>query len=157
MKGCCSPSDSSPRVFHVERFMLSFPSFTEANGYTKEMIARVGRAAMNYVTEWRCGFPLEDPEDREYALFLVAAHMLILRKNADGDMNDGQTPSGGRVKKATVGAVSVETDAPNSYRSDDYTYWLSQTAYGQELLALLASAAPAGIFVNCCKDSVRVL
>ena len=157
MSGCSASPSVNPRVFPVARFLSEFPQFKNSSDFPETMVARCGKSAMHYITEWRCGFPLQDPEDREYALFLMAAHILTLRKNVNDDMAGGQTPAGGRVKKATVGAVIVETDAPNSYNSDDYTFWLSQTAFGQELLAYLANSAPAGIFMNCARDSVRVI
>lgn len=157
MSGCCPSPSGEVRVFPLAKFLSEFPQFADADNFSETTVARCGNAAMHYITEWRCGFPLEDPNDREYALFLMTAHILSLRKSIDEDMAGGQTPAGGRVKKATVGAVIVETDAPNSYNSDDYTFWLSQTAFGQELLAYLANSAPAGIYMNCMRDSVRVV
>lgn len=153
----CNKPPAEPYVFPVDRFLAEFPQFNDASSFPVNTVARCGKAATHYITAWRQGFPLEDPDEREYALFLMAAHILSLRKNTDDDMSDGQLPAGGRVRKATVGAVTVETDSPSTYSSDDYTYWLSQTIFGQELLAYLANAAPAGIFTNICKDSVRVL
>lgn len=153
----CKPPPAEPYVFPVNRFTAEFPQFGDVNEYPTATIARCGKAATYYISAWRQGFPLEDPDEREYALFLMAAHLLTMRKNTSDEMAQGQLPAGGRVRKAVVGAVTVETDSPNTYSADDYTYWLSQTIFGQELLAYLANAAPAGIFTNICKDSVRVL
>lgn len=144
-------------IFPIEVFLAEFPEFNNATTYTQAMIARCGKAASKYITQWECGFPLSDPDDRMYALFLMAAHILSLRKAAQDEVAGGNTPAGGRVRKATVGAVTIETDSPNSYTSDDYIYWLSQTTYGQELLAYLNNAAPCGVFMNTKKDSVRVI
>lgn len=154
---CPHLHSESIRVFNVSRFRSEFPQFADTTAFPENSIARYGRMAQRYITEWRCGFPLSDPDDREYATFLMAAHIASLRKNADDEMSGGSLPAGGRVRKATVGAVTVETDSPHTYNSDDYTYWLSQTTFGQELLAFLANAAPAGIFLNCPRDTVRVL
>lgn len=154
---CRKPVADVPFTFPVEEFLSEFPAFSEANGFTTTQIVRVGRQAHRYITEWRDGFPLPDPEDRCYALFLMTAHILLLRKNADDDIASGNLPSGGRVKKAIVGAVTVETDSLSSTDTDDYDYWLSQTVYGQELLTYLANSAPAGIYCNTKIDSVRVL
>ena len=85
----------------------------------------------------------------------MTAHLLAIRKNAADNLGEGTMPAGGRVRKAVVGAVTVETDIPTT--SGDFNYFLSQTAYGQELLAYLENAAPAGIFTNCWPDTVRVL
>jgi hypothetical protein len=143
-------------IFPIPKFLSEFPEFN-TDFFTKSMVARCGKFAMKYITQGIMGYPLSDPDDREYALFLMAAHILTLRKQAADDMAGGSTPSGGRIRKAVVGAVTVETDSPNSYTTDDYAYWLSQTTYGQELLAYLNNAAPAGIYLNTKKDSVRVI
>jgi hypothetical protein len=143
-------------IFPVDVFLAEFPEFG-APHYTKAQVARCGKAATKYITEWECGFPLSDPDDRAYALFLMAAHILALRKASADDITGGNTPMGGRVRKAVVGAVTIETDSPNAYTTDDYKYWLNQTSYGQELLAYLNNAAPVGIYMNTRKDSVRVL
>lgn len=143
-------------VFPSDDFISEFPEFGKTP-FTRAQVSRVGVQAHRYITEWRIGFPLPNPEDRLYALFLMTAHILILRKNAADEIANGDTPSGGRVKKATVGAVSVETESPNQYKSDNYDYWLSQTTYGQELLAYLENSCPAGIYLNDRKDSVRVI
>ena len=148
-----------PFVFPKDDFLAEFPEFTPADGgFTEAQIIRVGNQAHRYITDWRDGFPLPEPEDRAYALFLMTGHILTLRKQVADDIASGDASSQvGRIKKATIGAVSVETDSPNSYTIDDYSYWLSQTPYGQELLAFLANSAPAGIFLNGKPDSVRVL
>lgn len=153
----CTPPTPIPFVFPIDRFLSEFPEFNDTSNFPLTNIARCGKMASRYITEWRCGFPLQDPEERLYALFLMTAHLLLLRKNTADDIAGGNLPSGGRVKKAVVGAVTVETDTPNTYRQDDYTFWLSQTTFGQELLSYLESAAPAGLFTNCMRDTVRVL
>lgn len=149
--------ERKPDVFPYDNFIAEFPEF-DSDSFTRAQITRLGQQAGKYIkrTDKMC-FPLSDPSDRQYALFLMTAHMLLLRKNAINEMNGGGTPTGGRVRKATVGAVIVETDSPNSWTMDDFTYWLSQTSYGQELLAYLENSASAGIYCNCRRDSVRLL
>ena len=146
-----------PFVFPKDNFLAEFPEFSDETKFTETQIVRCGKAASKYITEWRNGFPLKEPDERLYALFLMTAHILLMRKNAADDIGGGNLPAGGRVRKATVGAVTVETDSPSGASTDDYNYWLSQTVYGQELLAYLANAAPAGIYCNTFRDSVRVL
>lgn len=146
-----------PFLFPLDNFLAEFPEFGNNTSFTNTQIARVGSQAQKYITEGRCGFPLIRPDDREYALFLMTAHILALRKNASDELASGNIPAGGRVRKATVGAVTVETESPNQYTLDNLTYWLSQTAYGQELLSYLDMSAPAGLYLNTRRDSVRVL
>lgn len=141
-------------VFPKDDFLANFPEFSPPT-FSETMIVMCGNASHKYITDWKCNFPLPELEDRLYAQFLMTAHLLALRKNAADQIADGAMPAGGRVRKAVVGAVTVETDIPKT--SGDFNYWLSQTAYGQELLAYLENAAPAGIFSNCWPDTVRVL
>jgi hypothetical protein len=146
-----------PFIFPLDNFLAEFPEFDNNKSFTNVQIARVGNQAQKYITEGRRGFPLICPDDRLYALFLMTAHILTLRKNAADELASGNVPAGGRVRKATVGAVTVETESPNQYTLDNLTYWLSQTAYGQELLSYLDMSAPAGLYLNTRRDSVRVL
>lgn len=146
-----------PRVFPVEDFGSAFPCFfAEGAGFSQTDIMLAGNAAMRHIGEDAAFMPLRGA-DRQYALFLMAAHILVLRKKANSDVADGNVPVGGMPFKSTVGSVSVENTKPNTFTTDDWSYWLSQTAYGQELLALLDAQAPIGIYLNGRRDSVRVL
>ena len=112
--------------------------------------------------------PIQSDEDgdRVYALFLMTAHLIQLSlnnasQNAEQPGAGGSSESGGgavgRVKKTTIGSVTVETDSPNTYTSTDWTYWLQQTPYGSEFLAFMEAVAPLGVYLNGRPDSVRVL
>lgn len=65
------------------------------------------------------------------AIYLMTAHRLILNKNAQ----TGQNGQGGKVASASVGEVSVSYESIPSM--DKFSYWLSLSPYGLELLALL--------------------
>ena len=112
--------------------------------------------------------PTHEDSDRWYALFLMTAHILKLKLDAQN--SDGQSPSGGgssvssggdssvgRIRKAIIGSVSVETDSPNGYTATDWSYWLNQTQYGTEFLAYMEAATPLGVYLNRLPDTVRVL
>ena len=92
---------------------------------------------------------------REYALFLMAAHLLTL--DSQDDAGDPGSSMAGTPFKATVGSVSVENTKPNSFTVDDWNYWLNQTKYGRELLAYLDTHSTPGVFLNTPCDSVRDL
>lgn len=92
---------------------------------------------------------------REYALFLMAAHLLTL--DSQDDAGDPGSSMAGTPFKAMVGSVSVENTKPNSFTVDDWNYWLNQTKYGRELLAYLDTHSTPGIFLNTPCDSVRDL
>ena len=82
--------------------------------------------ALNYVSPFSvlCG------DKKQYVVFLLTAHFLTLQNN----IKDGEV-SGGLQTSASIDKVSV-TVAPPPF-SDNFEYWLSQTIYGQQLLAFL--------------------
>lgn len=152
-------------TFMMEDFLGCFPEFSDESVYTRQSVMLAGDAAMMHVGEERPKMPLRGRQ-RVYALFLMAAHILYLRRQnaqgvADGGLNGTGTSSssmpGGIPFKAQIGNVTVEYTKPNTFTSDDWTYWLSQTPYGQELLALLETVCPLGIYLNGRPESVRVL
>lgn len=109
---------------------------------------------MMHITPDAEGMPM-DGHYREYGLFLMTAHLVTLDKQANDDGGDGGSMAG-LPFRATIGSVTIENTKPNSFTSDDWTYWLSQTSYGRELLAYLDTRAQA-IYLNSEFDSVRDL
>ena len=152
-------------VFPVDVFLEEFGEFASLE---LTFVMRHGRRAMHYVKYGKAGMPIPSDEDgdRVYALFLMTAHLIQLSlnnasQNAEQPGAGGYSESGGgaigRVKKTTIGSVTVETDSPNTYTSTDWTYWLHQTPYGSEFLAFMEAVAPLGVYLNGRPDSVRVL
>ena len=137
-------------VFPVDDFLARFPSFSSKN---KSAVVESGNKAMMHITPDQPGMPMRGPY-RFYALFLMTAHLLELDEATSGE--DG-TSVAGTPYKATVGSVTIENTKPNAFQSDDWNYWLNQTKHGRELLAYLDAQAPAGIFLNDERDSVRDL
>ena len=102
-------------------FIAQFPEFENADNI-ELMITR----ALNYFRPYNffC------PEEWQYVIFLLTAHLLTQQaaiKNGDS--------TGGLQTSASIDKVSVSI-APPPF-SDGWGYWLSQSRYGQELLALL--------------------
>ena len=143
-----------PLAFPIEDFLARFPEFDDEEKYKQSEINNFGQRAMMHITPDAEGMPMVGPY-REYGLFLMTAHMITLAKDGDSGDSIGYGLAGVPFK-ATVGSVSIENTKPNSFQSDDFNYWLSQTAYGRELLAYLDTQAQA-IFLNTCNDSVRDL
>ena len=145
------------RVFPFDEFCAAFPAFKASGSvYSDESIQLAGNEAMHHITEPSRGMPMENCDDRKYALFLMTAHILVLNHNTDGDTTAGNTTSGGSTVKAVIGSVQIENTKPNSFTVDDWSYWLNQTEYGRRLLAYLDIQAPF-IYMNTRRNSVRVL
>ena len=141
--------------FPVDNFLARFTEFDDQEKYPYSFIQNCGDRAMMHITPDAFGMPMNGPY-REYALFLMAAHLIVIDKKDEEE--DGAAGSGmaGTPFKATVGSVAVESTKPNTFTQDDWTYWLNQTKYGRELLAYLDTQATA-IFLNTPDDSVRDL
>ena len=154
-------------VFPIDDFLEMFDEFSSID---IKVVQSCGKRAMHYVKFGGLGMPIPTDEDfdRWYALFLMTAHILKLKLDAQN--SDSQNPSGGgssvssssdssvgRIRKAVIGSVSVETDSPNGYTATDWSYWLNQTQYGTEFLAYMESVAPLGVYLNRLPDTVRVL
>ena len=147
--------DPLPIPFDYDSFVARFPEFGNAEKHPIDTVQNAGYRASMHVTRSVPGIPMSGPY-REYALFLVAAHILALADLAGEDSNGvGDTPAGIPFK-ATVGSVTIENTKPNGFTSDDFNYWYSQTPYGREYLAFIDTFAQ-GIYLNEPNDSVRDL
>lgn len=81
-------------------------------------------------------------EQRKMAIYLLTAHLSVLsHKN-----QTGQAGQGGLVASAAVGEVNVSyVQIPSM---DMWSYWLAQTPYGLELLALLEALTAVPFYVG---------
>lgn len=146
-----------PPVFKLDGFLSYFPEFADEEKYARNIVIRVGMRAMMHICPSVFGMPLAGAY-RDYAIFLMAAHMIYLSASGnDGDIGGAASGMAGAPFKAIVGSVTVESSRQNPYTLDDWTLWLGKTPYGQELLAYLDLHSQGGIFLNEPKDSVRDL
>lgn len=100
------------------------------------------RQAKNRIKIRNCGI-LRD-ENRVQAIYLLTAHLSSLSfKNQSGQSSAG---GAGIVASASVGEVSI------SYQQipaqDSWSYWLSLTPYGLELLALLDGLTAVPLYIG---------
>lgn len=162
----CSPTPENinpivkPAVFKIEDFLATFPEFD--NNGNRTIIMSSGRRAMMYFSIWKPQLPVTSCIDfgmnisqRDYAMFLLTAHIATLSNN-NGEFGNPATTVG-RVKKATIAAITVERDSSNSYTADEVTYWLNQTQYGVEYQAFVEMMTPVGVYTNTKRDTIRVL
>ena len=112
---------------NLEEFLNIFPQFN-----TPEYSGMSG-FYFNDTYYWACDeWDIKTFKSRiNMAIYLMTAHRLTLNKIAQ----TGQDGQGGKVSSASVGEVSVSYESiPNA---DKFTYWLSLSPYGLELLGLL--------------------
>lgn len=110
-----------------------------AKDYNDETLDFFLDLAQNYISSHNCG-GLRD-ESREYAIYLMCAHLLTLKDEIRSGKNQV-----GKVISTTIDKVSVSLAMPKT--SDSFEYWLSLTVYGDMLMGLLRSKASAGFYVS---------
>lgn len=143
--------------FDRDIFFSTFPEFKDKTLYPAELVESAGKRSRFYVTYEQAAHL--DGEERKYVRALMTAHLIVLtcrnRQNAGNGGTQGGTDGGGVggavgavggsgiISSASVGGVSVSMSVPDS--QNPWAYWLNQTQYGQEILAFLGNACPAGI------------
>jgi hypothetical protein len=123
--------------FSAEKFRLRFPYFTEEK-FPDEELEKYWEMAICYIsaTDYGC----LSGDCRELAIQLMTAHLAIIGKNAE----TGDTT--GFVNSATIDKITVSLTPPPA--GSQYTWWLSLTTYGQQLLALLKSKVAGGCYIG---------
>ena len=114
-------------TFNVTQFRLEFPEFASATTYPTPTLQQYWNTAILYISNQNAGVMQGD--SRQYALDLMTAHLTKL----SGLILAGQTPQ--IINSSTVGSVSVSLTPPPFKTS--WTWWLSTTPYGLQLIALL--------------------
>lgn len=121
-------------------FRATFPAFASTTVYPNTVIEMYWNLATNFISKWpQCGGGMRFKDQQPYAINLMAAHLLQLGTQAAA----GQ--AGGVVTASTVGSVSVTLKEPPA--TNQWQFWLNQTPYGQQLLALLELIAVGGFYV----------
>lgn len=83
-------------------------------------------------------------EQRILAIYLLTAHLSLLTSKVQSGQSGGN--GAGMVASASVGEVSVSyVQIPNL---DNWSYWLAQTPYGLELLALFDMLTSAPYYIG---------
>lgn len=84
-----------------------------------------------------CGLTVQQ---RTRALNLMTAHLAVLNAQAAAGQNTGL------MQGASIDKISVQLTPPPEI--NQWQWWLNQTQYGQQLLALYQMAAAGGFFVG---------
>lgn len=127
--------------FDSALFRGLFKAYADTNAYPTVLIQYQWDLATSYITNntnTACFMGMTRAQQVN-ALNLMTAHLLAL----NDAINSGQPT--GVVTGATIDKVSVTLQPPPE--SDQWQWWLNQTPYGQQLLALLQISAAGGFFV----------
>ena len=122
----------------ITKFRSLFVTYSNATTCPDDLITMNWDTATLYISSEDYGWL--DGAQRERCLYLMTAHLTAL-----ADMiATGQTPS--MVSGSSIDKVSVTLTPPPV--KNQFHWWLSTTAYGAQLLALLKIAAVGGMHVG---------
>ena len=124
-------------------FRQMFPAFNNDANYPDATLQLYFDMASNYVSDEDYGYLRGT--SRTLALYLMLAHLLMIQ-DAITAGNPLQV-----MNSASEGSVSIGLVAPPV--KNNWQWWLSATAYGQQLLSLLSSIAVGGLYIG--GDTVR--
>ena len=131
----------------TSEFRSRFPVFSDETKYSEDTVQAMLNTAVVYISPERNPF-VKDCTLRQM-IYLLAAHLMV--QNNDVSKGNAQ---GGLVQSASIDGVSVSKALPNSITKTSLSYWLAQSVYGQQLLALMKLQATVGIYVGGSKENV---
>lgn len=129
----------------VARFRELLPEYKDDSKYAEPLISLMIDIACEYINPTDSACRSLRASSLEYAVALMAAHLLTLHLQRFSAAIPGGE-QGGFVQSASIEDVSVtkaQIPARNAWQA-----WLSQTPYGQSLSALLHIKAVGGLYVG---------
>jgi hypothetical protein len=133
----------SSLTFDVAIFRQQFPAFANATVFPDAQLQMYWDMATCYVSAkqgYWCSCSMDDCACQRLALDLMTAHLVALSVLIAA----GQTP--GLLQNATIDKITVGLTPPPL--PNQWQWWLDQTPYGQQLLALLQAQSVAGFYIG---------
>jgi hypothetical protein len=129
--GSCAPFS-----YNDAQFRAQFPAFANQSVYAPTTLSMYFCTAQSFVENTQYGFM--NGCATQLALNLLTAHFAALASA----IAQGQTP--GIETQATIDKISVSIMEPPV--KNMWQYWLAQTPYGQQLLAMLQAQSVGGFY-----------
>lgn len=128
-------------TFDIPRFRVEFPAFSNIVKYHDTLLQSDWDAATCYISNEDYGILHGDC--RYHALSLMTAHLQALK---DIIATNGSQGVPGLVQSASIDKVKVSLTPPPL--KNQWSWWLSLTGYGQQLLALLQALSVGGLYIR---------
>ncbi len=122
-------------LFDASVFRAQFPPYADQLAFPNALLQMYWTNATAYIND--CYSKLRKNQ-LSLALNLMTAHLAYLNVIANAGQNTGL------VQGATIDKVSVTLTPPPEV--NEWQWWLAQSPYGQQLLALLQVASVGGFF-----------
>jgi hypothetical protein len=124
--------------FDATIFRAAFPMFDNKGLYCDATLEAWWNTASLYISTNNYGSMRDD--SRRQGISLMMAHLMWCADLVKG----GEVP--GRVTSSSIDKISVTLESPPS--KDQWSWWLSLSPYGQQLLALLSQKAVGGMYIG---------
>lgn len=125
-------------VLDIALFRDQLSAYANVTTYPDQLITTTWDMGSSYISTNDYGY-LQGSQ-RQYALNLMCGHLLYI-----GDAIAAGKPLG-IVTSASEGAVSIGLTPPPM--KNQWQYWLNQSPYGAQLLALLRLKGAVGVYVG---------
>lgn len=130
---------NQPAFFYNDaQFRSQFPAFSNSTTYPEATLQQYFDTAGLYVANSNYGY-LAAAGATLTSLYLLTAHLAQLATQ----LANGQTPT--VMSGAGIDKISVSLEPPPA--KSLWQWWLSTTAYGAQLLAMLQAQAVGGFYV----------
>jgi hypothetical protein len=130
-------------TFDVAAFRAAYPAFADPTAYPTTTLQAYWDTATLYIDSNDYPCAMLQGQARNKALNLMTAHLTFL-SNVIAKGNYSQVP--GLIQSATIDKITVSLTPPPQV--NQWQWWLNQTPYGQQLLALLQVNSVGGIYVG---------
>jgi hypothetical protein len=128
------------------KFREKFPYFADTTAWPPAFLESCWDMAAEFISTDDCPCRNLSGSSLQLALDLMAAHIAYLLGSPAATGDDAASTAGGLITNASIGAVSVGIMAPPA--KDSWGYWMNQSPYGQQLLALFSVKAVGGFYVG---------
>jgi hypothetical protein len=134
--------------YNDANFRQLFQAFADTVKYPTATLSMYWTVASDYISTDDNPCNNLNGASLQLALDLMCAHLTTLFTADAGNVAGGGDPGQQATieTSSTIGAISVSNLPPPV--KDAWDYWLNQTAYGQQLLALLKIKAVGGFYVG---------
>lgn len=132
----------------LAKFRALFPVFGCPNQYSMSYVQMRWDIATCYIDDSDHSCNALNGTCRENVLLYVTAHIIQLENAANGCAGKDPSAQSGVVSSATIDKISVTVQIPPGSDKSKFSWWLSQTPYGQSALALLGAKAVGGLFIG---------
>lgn len=131
----------TPPVLDIAAFRANFSTFADVTKYPDSLLNLYWRQVVCMIEDGTCQSCTGIEDCGQLEMELLLAHLLTIHTQV---ISKGK--QGGFINSSTVDKVSVSKVAPPA--ADMFEWWLGQTPFGQQLLAMLQVSSVGGFAIG---------